>query len=450
MATKENYDEFLRVVELSHGRGNNHTVWTLTELGCTAEELLGITNHTKNENYFNTIVTRYSYDDRAIRRIYNKMMDGRNKNQRLLDAFSGWGYRFGDLGWYFKYMPEKYKNEPLPIHKEHIRHLFEKSDDQLNDLELSVYAYRYTTTLLERDNYPSKAFCSDLKQTSLYDELVSPLDWENATVSYDLSNVTFSYIGKQFKNIFYYMGDFYRDYDLARENNTDVQNITKGVQLKLLEQVLQLRVLGNVMMTQIYTEEQIKDGKEMITDSGREVKAINYFDYLINRNRKTGTKRNNYPQTARIELFSQTKSLEMLLAMGLGIKLKRDVGWRVSNKKLNKRIQTAYKTFIKAKTVDDRKSMRKLLLDQANIIINDFMGGSDTFECVMLNCVDKQDEDFEKNMSNAVDIKPIKRKQSKSNSNSNTSSAPVKYVKANVSLSDLLNASTTKVEKARN
>ena len=164
-----------------------------------------------------------------------------------------------------------------------------------------------------------------------------------------------------------------------------------------------------------------------------------YYEYLAGSlydYRKTGHRR-SMPQKTRLELFGQVKALEMLLAMGLGIKRKDDSGsnWdiKTSNKRLNKRIQTAYKQFIKAKTVDDRKNIRTLLKRQLEVICNDFM--RQAWEVVELKCIEKQDENFE----NGVAF--TKKSTPKSNANG--------FVARKVDLSELLKAKTVVVDKAR-
>lgn len=438
------YDEFVKVVHDSHGKGNNATIYNLiNNYGCTAEDVALIAKKTKNDDYLNDRLARNNSNERAVKRLISKTLYS-NGNKVRRKAYKN--YTFRDYGWYFKYIPEQYKDWPTLMETEYLGRLFDGGDNYWTNETLSMYCYNYVTTLLERDNYPSELLYNRFKDSYGYKQLVEPYNMKSLTVVYDLSFVwSTGYSHFMHSKLANYMDGYRYDYEDSNNNNTHYE-IKRDKQKKLAEQVTQLDVLCNVMLNEIYTEDEIKNKHEYNAEKNEYsgAHALSYMTYLLDRYRKTGARKRGYPQSSRIELFSQAKTLEMLLGMGLGIKCKTNYGWdyKKSNKKLNKRIQTAYKTFIKSKTVDDRKAMRKLLKDQANIIINDFMGGTNSFECVELNCAEEQDKVFEQNASQPI----VKTARSVSRS----TSAPVTYVKKSFDLAALAKATTKTVEKARN
>lgn len=433
------YDEFVRAIQLSHGKANNSTIYDLIkDYGCTAEDVERITKKTKNSKYLEETLTRYNQNAKAVQRLINKTI---YCNHKKLDEGKYIKYTFGDYGWYFKYIPDFAKQMPILMNECDFKALFDNSTNRFGDRALSVYCYNYATTLLERDNYPSKLLYDRFKGTDEYYKLVTPyrLEDNNVNVVYDLSFVWVSKLSRYDDSyLTYYMDRYYYDYD---DPNPDSYGkaLTRKVQTQLAEQATQLDILCSVMKNEIYTEEELEKGED---SDGK--KIVNYFRYLIDRHRKTGTRKGNYPRTSRLELFSQAKTLEMLLGMGLGIKCKTFGQWdfKTSNKKLNKRINVAYRTFIKSKTVDERKAMRKLLKDQANIIINDFMRGKDSFECVELHCAEEQDKEFEKNLSQP--------KVATVRTTAKRNGAPVESVKKTFDLAALASATTTAIEKGRN
>lgn len=435
-ATKDEnkvYDEFVKVIRSSHGKGNNSTIYDLLkDYDCTAEDLELVAKKTKNDNYLENVLARYNHSDKAVQRLVNKTMYCNRKKLKDGDYND---LTFGDYGWYFKYIPDEAKQMPILMHGCDVRALFDGQEERFGDRSLSLYCYNYATTLLERDNYPSKLLYDRFKGTKEYNDIVTPYSMKDLTVVYDLSFVWVSELGRyKHSKLNYYMGNYSYNYDVPNGEATNRKD-----QTLLAEQATQLDILCSVMMTEIYTPEELQSDKDENNEN-----IHNYFQYLTSNYRKTGSRKRNYPRSSRLELFSQAKTLEMLLGMGLGIKCKTTGAWafKTSNKKLNKRIQTAYKTFIKAKTVDDRKAMRTLLKDQANIIINDFMHGRDSFECVELHCAEEQDKAFEQNASKPI-VKTVR-------SVSRNTSAPVESIKKTFDLAALAKATTKTVEKARN
>lgn len=441
------YDEFTKAIHNSRGKANNSVIFELIDkFGCTAEDVSLVANKTKNSNYLNENLARYGNCERAVKRLLSKTLYSNQDSDVRKAAYSR--YSFRDYGWYFKYVPEQYKDLPTLVEHTAIRRLFENDDSILSQDTLSLYCYNYVTTLLERDNYPSKLLCDRLRDTKGYQELVEPYNTKNLRVLYDCNSVWSQgyehYMNTKMSD---YM-DRYR-YDNEASSSSTLAYIKKDKQLKLLEQVTQLDILCTVMMHEIYTDDEIENGREYYEANGDYSgnPIGNYMNYLLDNHRKTGARKRGFPQASRLELFSQTKTLEMLLGMGLGIKCKSNSTWdyRTSNKKLLKRVQTAYKTFVKSKTVDDRKAMRKLLKDQANIIMNDFMGGNYKFECVELNCVEEQDKAFENNAS-----QPVVKTARATSHTASADNATVVYARKTFDLTALASATTKTVEKARN
>lgn len=433
---ERDYDEFVKAIGLTHGRADNETIYNLiSNYGCTAEDVERVANKTRKADFLNHTLSRYNRNYKAVLRTLNKML---YSSKRSLSQDSYCKYTFGDYGWYFKNVQEDAKTMPILMNKIDVQQLFDNGKEQWGDATLSLYTYNYGVSLLERDNYPSKLLYDRFKGTEEHKEFMYPYNLINLQSHYDLSVVWARTTGRfHDSNLENYMSNYRYNYDTQTSGRT-----SRTVQKRLAEQAVQLDVLCSVMKNELYTPEELSKGVD-----ADDKNIINYCIYLLSRYRKTGTRRHNHPETATIELFSQVKTLEMLLGMGLGIKCKTKDSWilKNSNKKLNKRIQTAYKTFVKAKTVDDRKAMRGLLKDQANILINDFMGGSSYFECVELNCVKEQDEAFE---SGAPAMVTKATKSGRARTVVSTPNAPV--VKKSFDLSKLASATTSTVEKGRN
>lgn len=419
--------QFCKALYDSRGKANNETIYKLIkDYGCTAEDVLVVANKTKNENFLDDRLARYSQNEYAVGRLLRKQM---NKKKMLT---------FRDYEWYFKYMPDEYKDYPLNSK------LTFGGTRRMNNECGGIYSYQYATTILNRDKYPSELLAERFKDTELYKEFTVPYSLkDDIGVSYNGKDCSIRNIGIRYNkyyvntmdhNIYdYEIKDADGDYSYHAYTRLDTQK-------RLIEQMVQIDLLSAVMENEVYTQEELRKD---VNEKGATI--VHYQDYIFSRYRRTGSKTYNYPQKVRLELFSQTKSLEMLLGMGLGFKVKENYSYKLkySNKKLLKRIQTAYKTFIKAKTVDDRKNMRALLKDQLSILSNDFMGNN--LEVVELNCVAKQDEMFEQGKT---DIKTVNSKPSTKVAKPVTGGAPL--VRRTFDLSKLASATTTVVEKGRN
>lgn len=421
----ETEKQFCKALHDSHGKANNETIYKLIkDYGCTAEDVLAVANKTKNENFLDDRLARYSQNEYAVGRLLRKQM---NKDKMLT---------FRDYEWYFKYMPDEYKDYPLS------NKLTLGNTRRLDSERGGIYSYQYAMTILNRDKYPSELLTERFKDTELYKVFTVPYSLkDDVFVTFDLKNCGIRQVGARYTKYYskvidcnvydYEAKDEYGNYSYS--TYTSLEN-----QKRLVEQMVQIDLLSAVMENEIYTQEELE--KDVIKLENNTSKRITHYqDYIFSSYRRTGSRTHNYPQKVRLELFSQTKSLEMLLGMGLGIKVKENYSYKLkySNKKLLRRIQTAYKTFIKAKTVDDRKNMRALLKDQLTILSNDFMGNN--LEIVELNCVAKQDELFESGSTSVVV--------------SRTKVAPVTsgatFVKKSFDLSKLAQASTQTVEKGR-
>lgn len=411
--------EFVKAIHDSHGRANNSTISDLIyRHGCTADDVAMVAKKTHNDAYLKQ-QAQYSSSAYAKEREVNKFLYCRRQDK--------YNKTFRDYEWYFKNTPEKYKDlhfydASLPAT------ILTNRGNKWSDKDLSLYSHKYTTDVLTA-NYPSDFFVDRLKENEkLYDTLVRPYGLEDIHFSYDMSSIFIHEFG-QYRKYDNYMRYFYYDYDRT-DGDTKVTSVT---QRRVLEQMVQVNILATVMLNEIYTPEELEKGEK----DGRRIDS--YADYIFSTHRKTGAPKHNHPQKVRLEMFAQTKALEMLLAMGLGLESRHTSSWdwSVSNKKLVKRIQTAYKTFIKAKTVDERKAMRELLKDQLGIIINDFMRHS--FNVVELKCVEKQDEMFEKNSTKVV-IKSTKAAPITKNQH---------FVRQSIDLSKLVGATTATVGKGR-
>lgn len=410
--------EFCRALHDSHGTANNPLIYNLIkDHNCTAEDVFLIAKKTKNEDFLDNTLARYSQSDYAVARRLNKIAQSKTaENWRT----------FRDYSWYFKNVPEEYKDYNITEQLQTVG--FFKSDKVVDHRTLSLYVYNYGMSLINGENYPSDFFVERFKTNkTLYETWAEPYKMKDIAISYDGTVATIRNYSRPFSRwMDSYMNYCRYDYD-RDDGNTQ---LTGTVQRRVVEQMTQVALLGEIMKNEAYTQEELSTSN-----------VYSYNDYIFNTSRKTGTSKYNHPQKIRLEMFGQAKALEMLLCMGLGFKMKTNSNWdlKVSNKKVLKRIQTAYKTFIKAKTVDDRKAMRKLLKDQLTIIINDFM--RNIMEVVELNCVEKQDEMFEqghkaKTVSRArtVTVAP-------------TNGEPLVHRKFD--LSKLATATTTVVEKGR-
>lgn len=422
--------QFCKALHDSRGKANNETIYKLIkDYGCTAEDVLAVANKTKNENYMDDHLARYAHSEYAVGRLLRKQM----AKKHLLT--------FRDYEWYFKYMPDEYKDYPLNSK------LTLGGTRRMDDERGGIYSYQYAMTILNRDKYPSELLAERFKDTELYKEFTVPYSLkDDVYISYDGKDCGIRNIGARYSK--YYsktMDSNVYDYDIKdADGNYSCSTYTRlDTQKRLIEQMVQIDLLSAVMENEIYTQEELE--KDVVTKENGSKRITHYQDYIFSRYRRTGSRTHNYPQKVRLELFSQTKSLEMLLGMGLGFKVRENYSYKLkySNKKLLRRIQTAYKTFLKAKTVDDRKNMRALLKDQLSILSNDFMGNN--LEVVELNCVEKQDEMFGQGKT---DIKTVNSKPSTKVAKPVTSGAPL--VRRTFDLSKLASATTTVVEKGRN
>lgn len=429
------YKEYAELLNRTHGKSDNRTIWNLiSEFNCTADDLEGIAKKTKNENYLMN-QTLIQNSPCGLKRLISSLKYTKNKDWKT----------FRDYEWYFKNMPDEYKDMYI-FDSKAIQELFIPTEYSgrhgLGDKGLSLYAYNYGVNLL-KENYPSDFFVGRLKDSLLYDSFALPYTYKHCHVqrgysSKDGDNISARAYSQRYAshydNILSYLDYDYDKPEYEQSHNWDDAKISTKTLQGVVEQMVQLDLLSVIMENEIYDQEQLKaknDGERTI---------YCYSDYLFSRYRKTGIRRSNHPQKVRLEFFGQIKALEMLLAMGLGVKLRSVYSYDVkpSNKKFNKRIQTAYKTFIKAKTVDDRKAIRELLKKQLSIISNDFMGNN--LSVVELRCVEKQDEMFESGATKVVasrtKVKPVK--------------SGATFVKKSFDLSKLAQATTQTVEKGRN
>lgn len=412
--------EFARTLNLTKGRGNNNTICDLiSEFDCTAEDVEKVANKTKNKHLTDTN-EQYSRTPYATIRALHKIQYCKK-------------HVFGDIpnivpmsdyAWYFKYTPSKYFEDRI-VSKKHMDELLNKNMTMTDD-SFRIYAYNKVATLVNGNNYPDKFFTDRLRENkTVYNNLIEPYPLTHIKRVYDGSSV---YV----EHPYYYVGkNIVSTNNWNYEEPGNARHTTDTEKKQLLDLVAQIKVLCTVM------DGEMLDGDTM--DILNAKKFGGYYEYLAGSlydYRKTGHRR-SMPQKTRLELFGQVKALEMLLAMGLGIKRKDDSGsnWdiKTSNKRLNKRVQTAYKQFIKAKTVDDRKNIRTLLKRQLEVICNDFM--RQAWEVVELKCIEKQDENFENGVAFTKKITP------KSNANG--------FVARKVDLSELLKAKTVVVDKAR-
>ena len=413
--------EFGKALYDSKGKANNELISKLiTEYGCTADDIAKVAQNTSNEKFLDN---RAHISDYTKARMVNKFAH-KNKD---------WKY-FRYYEWFFKYLPEKYKDYIL---FDGTNELFNKDIEYLNDRALGLYSLNYYATLLNRDAYPTDSFAERFKNSQLYDLVTRPYRLKDVPFhEYNGTFYPYEY-GSRWRTILDTFFNNYLHYDYDRTDGST--RIQRKTQLKVLEQCVQVDLLSLIMLNEVYDEYDEKDHR-IWDKEGNEIHT--YSDYLFSRHRKTGTRKVSHPQILRLEMFAQEKALEMLLGMGLGFKVKSDYPYNLkySNKKLNKRIQTAYKTFIKAKTVDERKSMRELLKEQLAIISNDFMGNN--LEVVELKCVSEQDKMFEQNISQKT-ISVPKNRSSRTTSN-------VTYVRKTIDLSKLASAQTTQLTSGRN
>lgn len=396
MVTKINKDEFLTsemktfldVVNKTKGKGNNRLILDIiTKLNCDkASELLPIARRCKNEGLLSEL-GRSSYCGNLY-----AIMREINKNNYCSKKHRGRDYdaNLMDYKWYFKYVPNEYlQNVPLED-KRLITDLLTVSNEKAYKWEdsMAIYIWNNIHTLLNRDKYVDKMLVDRLfKNKECFANLLQPFPpyKSHPSLSYNSNNGKYYLpLCESISNTIYGYGRRNISNDIGWAGVTLDSNTCRHYK-QAADLISQLYVLGMIMKNETVGATK--------TDDGGTNNFEDYVDrYILNSNRKTGIPRYK-PERARVELFGQAKTLEMLITMGLGIRLKPCSNpYRYSNKKLNKRIQVSYKQFIKAKTVDERKSIRDLCHKQLDIIVNDFMVNA--LQIVELDCVGEQDKLF--------------------------------------------------------
>lgn len=391
------YKTFLDVVKKTKGKANNGTLYDLIDkYHCTAEELLPVANKMHNEGQIERDAD-FNHNRYAMLRRVNKRL-GTDKKRGGRD----FSVSLADYKWYFRYVPDEYLSDiPLDKYgKAHVRSLLGSKTESTNDFSTersgAIYIWNNINTILFRDRYINDMLVDRLLgNKDLCDQYLDPFYKETSLEEPLYILYSGEYTTKPCTRYSKYAEKYcLRNVTNERYNLTEEQlgHIYKGWDL-----ISQLYVLGMIMEN---------ESKNFVADNLKDVGRY-VDDYILDIWRRNGV---GYyqPEKARAELFSQAKTLEMLITMGIGIKVRNKYQsvWRKNNKKLNRRVLTSYKQFVKAKTVDERNSIRDLCMKQLDIINNDFMGRN--FVVGKLNCADEQDDEFANQTGASVQVASTK------------------------------------------
>ena len=378
MDNKQKYDEFTKAIYESKGKANNSTIYNLiNDFNCTAEDVKFVAEKTHNLGELKSL-GQFRNNEHATRRMVHKCMYATKRDKRYPRIRP-----FRDYHWYFRYMPDEYLDEYF-VSQDTMEKLLSFNNKTAADIPndiFALYAKNQIYELVNGVNYPSETLLSGLKADNAeLKDLFEPYDYKDVTFNYNATDFGMMYRDDNM-SANHIVNYHYRNRDEMKPGSYEMPHTEAKTICKLLDSIAQIRILSAIMDV----ERKVEEGDD-------DKNFYSYSKYIFDGSRRTGVGRYN-PEGARLELFGQVRSLEMLLDMGLGLYCTDRCGYvRSSNKKLVKRIQTAYKTFVKSKTVDDRKKMRKLLKRQLEVLINDFMGRS--FYVRELKCVDEQDKAF--------------------------------------------------------
>lgn len=397
--------EFCKVLKASNGSGDNHTVYNLiAQYGCTADDVVGVAKRTKNEFYSNQLANGWSSRSNHFitRELHKRQFSGR-RGSDLYNVDGQYMVAINLYKWCLRYIPDEYLEDvyttnPATIYG--LTNLENKYNDEsaklcvLNKICKRLFEDEYLGSLLNSRLLKNKELLDTYLKTSPFLHITFP---SSCSISTDI-------VPKINTN---YYSDKCASYHTYDENGAYIgtKDINKSDAKQVLDLIAQIYVLCLTMANEVHKtmfynrQKNVMQYKDESRDIDCDVRL--YTDLLFNHNRRGGVRGyNNNASDVRVELFGQARTLEMLLSLGLGIRVK-DNAWgrdmNVSNKRLNNRIKSAYNTFLRLKTVDERKNFRKLFKEQLSIIANDYMRNG--YEIVELKCVEEQDKAFEDSLS---------------------------------------------------
>ena len=400
--------EFCKVLKATHGSGNNETVYNLiAQYDCTVDDIVGVARRTKNENYTSELAKQWNVQSTHFitREFHRKQFAGRS-NTDWCHVDGQFVVALSNYKWCLPNIPDEYLNE-MYEDREYVIASLTNQDRKYETDTARLCVLDKICKRLFKDKYLGDLLNGRLvKNKTLLDFYLRTNPRRSVLIN---CNDTISTNSVPELN----MGMYHKcsDYCVYDSNKVYVrgETITRTEARQIFDLIAQIYALCLTMANEVY-DNMSYDGDRLVCkteqDCSNDVRL--YTENALNEYRRSGVSYyQNNPSNVRLELFGQARALEMLLSLGLGIKVSDNAygrSFRVSNKKLNNRIKTAYNTFVKLKTVAERKNFRKLFREQLNIIINDYMMGD--YEIVELKCVEEQDKAFENSLS-----KPKKAKK---------------------------------------
>lgn len=406
---------FAKVVHDSNGNGNNRGVWDIINNNkrVTADDLKAVAEHTDKDKgkdmfddcFFGTSPIwdeKYGKGDGAYRTVLSthRYMNCAKKPRGDLHCFEP----LSNFQWYLKHIPYDLLDDCLVTRNIVMPKLMANDPTSiargLYDTPLVIYALRKTGELLYEEEYQKGVLLDNLlKDENLLNFLISPLAYIKTSRSIDRYSLKHDKHG--YSRCLVQLGTrletgihaVFAQNETSKSTYSNRDYVSNTMFEQIIDSLQRMKILCTMMFQQTQKSRTVINPIYDCSD---------YWDYLAigtsSNSRITRYRRTRNADKMRADYFSQTLALEALLEMGLGIIPNEDfrnknLYRRFANNKLNRRIRTSYQSFVKAKTVEDRRKMRSLYKEQMNIIISDFMYNK--FKVVELDCVEEQDKLFE-------------------------------------------------------
>lgn len=421
--TKDDILRFQQALHASKGRTNNSLTFDMIkDTDASTEDLVRLGGQKGNEGYYNC----YSFPGHESHH-FNR---DAKRLKAVLKELGTKPLTLSDYSWYFDknflcYVPNKIAvatryNPNLgcrayyDVVKDTFEEITSKDYKSLDSNALKVMTLKYTLDTIGSDSLPKQALKRLMDDEEYFRKNV--LGLRNVDFRYDETGIG---IETTFR-----LPSMYR-----------VGETEKHIVDTYLKMCAELHLLEHIMINECYDD--IKELDDCLTHKGN-VRELT--DVFMGKIYNWGMNDKVSNETAK--LFKIVRTYGILLEMGIGMySCRRRTANQSHFGRVSTRVRTIYKKFMNAKTVDERKSLRELLLSQLKIIAIDFYGHEYDFS--IMPCAQEQDAEFEKSHTK------VKTKKA------NSGSKPVKAQKGQpsgtkIDISKLANAATVSVTALRN
>lgn len=414
---------FQQALHASKGATNNSLTFDMVKYtDASTEELVRLGGQKGNEGYYNS----YSFPGHETHH-FNR---DAKRLKEVLKELKTKPLTLSDYSWYFDknflcYVPNKIAVATrwdgtgnrivyYDVVKDTFNDITNKDYKSLDSNALKVMTLKHTLDTISSDALPKQALKRMMDDEEYFKKNV--LGLRDVDFKYDETGIGIE--------------TTFRLPSLYRAGETG-----KHIVDTYLKMCAELHLLEHLMINECYDD--IKKDDDYLTHKGHARELTNVF---MGRIYNWGMNDRVSKETAK--LFKIVRTYGILLEMGIGMySYKRRTATQSHFGRVSTRVRTIYKKFMNAKTVDERKSLRELLLSQLKVIAVDFYGHEYDFS--IMPCAQEQDAEFEKSHTK------VKTKKA------DNGSKPAKAQKGQpsgtkIDLNKLANAASTEVTAYRN